>query len=108
MFSTFIFASTATVAELNDPLSIVEAITPLLIMLATALVKKISPSIPSWVIPTFIVTGLSALITYLNNLLGDPSLPWLAQFIYGLLAVFLHQVSKQVETAAKSKKTDNT
>ncbi|HUI32007.1 MAG TPA: hypothetical protein VLY84_00190 [Dysgonamonadaceae bacterium] len=88
------YAVTQLEVDFSDPISVVAYLTTFIVLVATWLVKKIKPSMPGWLV-LMIVTGLSALVTYLTNLLGTPDLSWMAQFGLGLAATFIHQLSVQ-------------
>jgi hypothetical protein len=71
--------------------------TPLAVMLATELVKKMVPLVAGWVIVLLIVPLLSVTVTMLSNLIIDPGLNFWAQVGFGLLAVFVNQAYKQLK-----------
>lgn len=69
-------------------------LTPFFVMLGTWIFNKVSPLVPGWLVVTF-VTILTALITYIYQLLATPDLAWYWQFALGMLAITLNQVVKQ-------------
>lgn len=78
-----------------DSGTIVEWLTPFIVLAATWLVKVVRPNIPGFWTLT-VVTALSGLVTWLTNLLAAPDLSWMAQFGLGLAATFVHQIYKQL------------
>jgi uncharacterized membrane protein YfcA len=90
----FILAFLILSAEIIQ--DIVVAITPFVVMGATATITYLRKRIPDWVIVTLIVPLLSAGWTLLSGLLAQPELIWWQQFIFGLLAVYLHQLYKKL------------
>ena len=80
--------------DVSDPSTIVAYLSPFIVLVATAVVKAAKANIPGWA-TMLVVTALSALVTWLTNLLGTPDLSWLVQFGLGLAATFVHQVYRQ-------------
>lgn len=92
-FATFAFAQNQS--ELAPTAAtIVQWLTPFIVLAATWLIKVAKPVIPGWA-TMLIVTAISAAVTWASTLLENPDLSWLQQFAYGLLAVFINQSYKQ-------------
>lgn len=96
----FLFAAivAAPVFAQNTPIesgTIVEWLTPFIVLAATWLVRVVKPNIPGFWTLT-VVTALSGLVTWLTNLLAAPDMSWLSQFGLGLAATFVHQIYKQL------------
>lgn len=81
--------------------TIVQWATPFIVLLATWIVKAIKPIIPGWA-TMIVVTAISAAVTWASTLLDSPDLSWLQQFLFGLLAVFIHQFYKQFTASTAS------
>lgn len=96
MFATFgAFASVADGdLDLANPASLIQLLTPLIVLGTTWIVRKVNPVIPGWA-TMLVVPLLSAAVSWATTLLDNPDLSWLLQFLYGLLSVFIHQVYKQ-------------
>lgn len=88
--------------DISDPGSIVAYLTTFIVLAATQVVKFAAPKLPGWTI-MMVVTALSALVTYLTNLLAAPDMTWLAQFGLGLAATFVHQLSVQFSGSSSRK-----
>lgn len=87
-----------------DMAKVLEILTPLIVFGAGWLVKKFKPSIPGWA--TMLVVGaLSAAVTWITNLVGNPDLGIFLQFAYGLVSTFIHQLS--VQFSAKKRMADS-
>ena len=86
--------------DMSDPASVVAYLTTFIVLASTFVFKKMAPAIPGWAV-MMIVTGLSALVTYLTNQLGSPDLSWVAQFGLGLAATFVHQLSRQFNPSSR-------
>lgn len=86
--------------DISDPGSIVAYLTTFIVLAATQVAKFAVTKIPGWGV-MMLVTGLSALVTYLTNLLAAPDMSWLAQFGLGLAATFMHQLSVQFSGSKK-------
>ena len=99
VFVTFgAFATTQTSdIDISNPASFVQLLTPIIVLGVTWVVRKISGFIPSWA-TILVVPVLSAAVSWATTLLDNPNLSWLLQFLYGLLAVFIHQFYKQITT----------
>jgi hypothetical protein len=80
---------------------IIVLFTPLTVMLATGLIKKMVPLVAGWVVVLLIVPLMSITITYLSNLILNPGLNFWAQAALGLLAVFVNQAYKQLKEIFK-------
>ena len=76
---------------------VIAILTPLAVLLATELVKKMIPLVAGWVIVILIVPFLSIAVTLLSNLIVEPGLNFWAQAGSGLLAVFIDQAYKQLK-----------
>lgn len=96
MFLTILIIAVATTLAVE----IVTILTPLVVLGATELVKKILPLVAGWVIVMIIVPALSLLITWLSSLAMD-GLDFWAQAGIGLLAVFINQAYKQLKDIPK-------
>ncbi len=77
---------------------LVTLFTPLIVFGVTYVVKKIVPSIAGWIIIMLVVPLLSLLITWVSGLLANTGLTFWEQFGYGLLAVFINELFKQLKT----------
>ena len=91
MITIAIIAAAVTATE------VIALFTPLVVMLATELVKKMVPLVAGWVIVLLIVPLLSIAVTLFSNLITDPELNFWAQAGFGLLAVFVNQAYKQLK-----------
>jgi hypothetical protein len=87
----FVIAVVITVVELVSLLS------PLVVFAATELVKKVSPKISGWILVMLIVPLLSVAVAWVTEILLVPGLSFWAQFGYGLLAVFVNELFKQLK-----------
>lgn len=77
---------------------LVTLFTPFVVFGVTYVVKKIIPSIAGWIIVMLVVPLLSLLITWVSGLLANTGLTFWEQFGYGLLAVFINELFKQLKT----------
>lgn len=94
-FSAFAFATnTIQDPDTTTAADIVTWATPFVVLAVTWLVRVAKPIIPGWA-TMFVVTGISAAVTWASTLLDNPDLSWIQQFGFGLLSVFLHQLYKQ-------------
>lgn len=79
---------------IND---LITAVTPLVVLGATATVTYLKKRIPDWLVVSLVVPLLSAGYALISNLIGDPDLIWWQQFAYGLIAVYVHQLYKKLK-----------
>jgi len=93
-----IFAAVIIAAEF------VAILTPLVVYFVTWLIRKFVPDVTGWFIVMFIVPLLSLGLTWVTGLLGNPELTFWGQFAYGLLAVFVNELYKQLKPASTVKK----
>lgn len=96
--ATPLLAATAMQGETSDAASLVASLTTAIVFVATWLVRKARPHIPSWA-TMLVVLGLTSLTTLLTNQLGNPDLSPLAQIGLGLASTFVHQLGKQFKDA---------
>lgn len=91
--------------EETTPASIVEWLTPFIVLSVTALFRWLGPKIPGWA-TMIIVTAVSAAVAWATNAYADSGdMSFIMQTLYGLLAVFLNQLYRQLNGGnAKSKK----
>jgi len=72
---------------------LIALITPFIVYGATELAKKLLPFLTGgWVL--FAVPVVSALVTWVSQLLVDGSPHWYFQILLGVLAVFVNEVKK--------------
>ena len=83
---------------------IITYLTPFIVFAVAWLVGKFKPLIPGWAM-LGVVGLLTSLTTWITNLIGNPDLDWIYQLLYGLLAVVLSQLVKQLSPSKVS--TDN-
>lgn len=97
-FSSFALTGSTIVNELDpaSPVDLVVILTPIIVFGVGELVKLISPLIPGWAMVVVVVPALSGAVTWASTLLTDQG-SWLVQFGFGLLSVFIHQLSKQLQ-----------
>ena len=69
-------------------------LTPFLVFGATWIATKIQPLIPGWLILT-VVTILSAILTWVTQIIGNPDQSIIIQFLLGMIAVVISQIIKQ-------------
>lgn len=90
--------------EETTPLLIVEWLTPFIVLLVTFIVRKVWSSIPGWA-TMIVVSAVSAAVAWATNVeTGEMSM--LMQTLYGLLAVFLNQLYRQITSNGKRKATN--
>lgn len=77
-------------------IGLVTALTPLIVWAATWVVKKILPQIQGWQTLLLIVPAMSLLVTWLSGLAIATGISFLAQFVYGFVAVFINEVLKNL------------
>jgi len=76
---------------------LIVACTPLIVLAIGELVKWIKESIKGiWLL--VIVGSSSAIIAWITQLIANPNLGSFEQFLYGLLAVVIHQFFKQLNS----------
>ena len=78
------------------PVEIITLFAPLVIFAATELVKWLLPKLPGWTIVSLIVPLLSITAAWLAGLIV-PGLAFWPQVIFGLLAVFINELIKQLK-----------
>lgn len=83
--------------ETTTPMQIVEWLTPFIVLAATYLVRLVFSKIPGWA-TMIVVTVLSSLVTWATNI-DTSEMSYIMQTLYGMLAVFIHQVYKQFSKA---------
>ncbi len=93
LFVAFLIIAVVMVSE------IITLLTPLVVFGVTELVKFMLPKVQGWMILLLIVPLLSLLLAWLSDLLIAPDLGFWPQFIYGLLAVFVKELFKQLKPA---------
>ena len=81
-----------------DITQIVFLLTPLLVWLATKLVRYVLSSLPGWVVVLIVVPILSIVITSLASIFSSFGDSFWVQVVYGLLAVFVNELVKQFKT----------
>lgn len=96
-FIALIFAVVIIAAEL------VTIFSPLVVYGATYVVKKLLPNVAGWVVLMLIVPLLSLAVAWITELIANPDLTFWAQFAYGLLAVFVNELFKQLKPASADK-----
>ena len=95
------FLISMVVAVIIIAAEVVTILTPLVVYGVTWLIRKFVPNVAGWFIVMFIVPLLSLGITWVTGLLGNPELTFWGQFAYGLLAVFVNELLKQLKPANK-------
>lgn len=73
--------------------TIVEWLTPFIVLAGTAIARYIIPKVPGWA-TMIIVSGLSAAVAWVTNVDGS-DMSFIMQTVYGLLAVFINQIYRQ-------------
>lgn len=72
-------------------------LTPFVVYGVGLFVTWVKPQIPGWAMLS-VVGALSAAYTYVAQAATGPETTWVVQFLLGLLAVFIHQVRKQIQS----------
>lgn len=78
-----------------DYTQIVLLLTPLVVWLATWLVKQVLSSLPGWVLVGLIVPLISIIVALISNAISIADNFWI-QVAIGVLAVFINEVKKQL------------
>ena len=92
MLTVILIIAALIVAE-----ELVALITPLVVYGVTELVKKFLGSVSGWVIVMLIVPLLSIGVTWLSGLLLNTGMSFWEQAGFGLLAVFVNELLKQLK-----------
>lgn len=71
-------------------------LSPLVVLLITAIVRKWFPDTSGWIIVMLLVPGISAALAFLATVLV-PGMTWLQTFLLGLLSVLLNELRKQLQ-----------
>jgi len=79
-------------------------LTPFIVWLVTWVVGKVVPLIPGWLKLT-VVTIVSAVLTWVLQIIGNPELSIVLQFVLGFLAVFVAEFLNQF--SPEKMKSDN-
>jgi hypothetical protein len=82
---------------------LIDALTPLIVLGATAVVTWARKKIPDIVIITLIVPIISLGYALLTEFIDGGILVWWQQAIYGLIAVFIHQVYRKFQNPGELK-----
>ena len=93
---TMIYAGTDE-SPIFDITQIIVVLTPGIVWLSTWITKNLLPKIPNWTILILLVPLFSTGLSLVTEQLGNPDILWWEQLIYGLLAVFIDQLKKQVK-----------
>lgn len=104
LFATIALAQAASPSDPTATLTasnVVTWLTPVLVPLVIAGVKKFSPSIPSWVLPV-IAPVLGVLLAYINQLATAQSANFLLAAALGLAGVGVREVKDQLVPPATS------
>lgn len=81
--------------EETTPANIIEWLTPLVVLGATHVIRLVKPLIPGWA-TMLVVTLLSMAVAWITSLLSDTTeMSFIAQTLYGLLAVVINQFYRQ-------------
>lgn len=101
LFSPTLLIAQTGADESSFPVSeLVVGLTPVIVWLATYLMKKfVLPKIPGILI-LVLVPLISGALTWITNASMDVNLDWYLQVIYGLGAVFIDQINKQLKTSS--------
>jgi hypothetical protein len=78
---------------------ILTVLTPVAVLIATAVVKAVLPSLQGWKIVGVVVPMLSALYTWLVPISQGEGIAWYFQVLLGFAAVFIHQLYQQISEA---------
>jgi len=78
------------------PIEIITLFAPLVIFAATELVKWLLPKLPGWAVVSLIVPVLSLIAAWIAQSIV-PGLAFWPQVIFGLLAVFINELIKQLK-----------
>ena len=81
------------------PSEIIAILTPIVIFLVVQASKYITGKISGVYIVALIVPLLSLAVAYLTDAVANPELSFWGQFGYGLLAVFVKELLKQLQQA---------
>ena len=95
-----LFAQDATQSGFSIE-SLLTALTPLIVLGVTQFTKWLLPKVPGIVV-IIIVTVWSSVIAWVDTLVNSGG-SWLEQFLYGMLAIVVHQIAVQL---GKSKSTN--
>lgn len=92
-FTTFAFVQDGS----TDPGSgtIVEWLTPFIVLAGTWVFRKFAGKIPGWA-TMIVVSSLSAAVAWVTPLVTNVDASYLEQVLYGLLAVFINQLYRQI------------
>lgn len=93
----FTIATIVLIAAVILATELVTLFTPLVVYLVTWALRKVAPKLPGWVIVMLIVPLLSLAVAALTGFLGQTTLTFWQQFAYGLLAVFVNELYKQLK-----------
>lgn len=74
--------------------TIVEWLTPFIVLASTWVVRTFKPSIPGWM-TMIVVSGLSAAVAWVTNITIGGDMSFFTQTLLGLLAVFINQTYRQ-------------
>lgn len=77
-----------------DLTQIILWLTPIIVWIATQIVKAVKPKLSGWVLTGIVVPALSIAVTIAAQFVGVGS-TFLVQVLIGLLAVFLQELFKQ-------------
>lgn len=81
--------------ELGSPGELIAWLSPIIIWAAGLAIKPFT-KVPGWVMLTIVVPLLSFIASWLLQQSGLTDLNFIMQFLYGLGAVFIDQVKKQL------------
>jgi hypothetical protein len=82
------------------PNELIVALSPVVVYIAVQVVKMVAGRLPGAVIVAIIVPLLSLLVAFVTDLIVSPDISFWAQAGYGLLAVFVNEIIRQLQQAA--------
>lgn len=98
------FLTAMIIAVVIIAAELVTIFSPLVVYGATYVVRQFFPNLAGWTIVMLVVPLLSLAVAWLTEIIGTPELAFWGQFAYGLLAVFVNELLKQLKPDPATKK----